>query len=141
MTSSESTTTLYVTYRDETLHERGRETLRRAVEGETYEPVIQVNITELHDLARLMSEENLELLTAIVERQPRSISELASIVDRDYKSVHRNLQELEGFGVIEFESTENAKRPILRGGAEEFEVEVSVHRLDGEETGHNPASV
>ena len=141
MPPNESTTTLYVTYRDETLRERGRETLERAVDGKEYEPVIQVNITELHDLARLMSEENLELLTAIVEQQPRSISDLAAAVDRDYKSVHRNLRELEEFGVLEFESTGNAKQPILRGGADEFEVEVSVHQLDGEETGHNPASV
>ena len=134
-------TTLYVTYRDQTLRERGREALERATEGEEYEPVIQVDFTELHDLSRLLSEENLELLTAIVERQPDSISSLARAVDRDYKSVHRNLRELESFGVIEFESTENAKRPILRGGAEEFEVEVSVHRVDSEETGHDPASV
>jgi len=141
MAMNESTTTLYVTYRDQTLRERGRDTLRRATEGEEYEPVIQVNLTELHDLSRLMSEENLELLTAIVERQPDSISSLAAAVDRDYKSVHRNLRELEKFGVIEFESTGNTKQPVLRGGAEEFEVEVSVHRLDGEETGHNPASV
>lgn len=141
MPSSESTTTLHITYRDETLRDRGRETLRRAVNGEEYDPVIQVNLTELHDLARLMSEQNLELLTAIVERQPQSISDLAAAVDRDYKSVHRNLRELEEFGVIEFESSGNTKRPILRGGAEEFEVEVSVHRFDGEETGHNPASV
>lgn len=140
MTASKSTT-LYVTYRDETLRERGRETLRRAVEGEEYEPVVQVNVTELHDLARLMSEENLELLTAIVEQRPESISDLARIVDRDYKSVHRNLCELKEFGVLEFESTGNAKRPILRGGADEFEVEVSVHRLDNEGGSHEPASV
>lgn len=141
MATNESTTTLYVTYRDQTLRERGREALRRADDDEEYEPVIQVDLTELHDLSRLMSEENLELLTAIVERRPQSISDLAETVDRDYKSVHRNLRELEEFGVIEFESTENTKQPILRGGAEEFEVEVSVHRLDGEETSHNPASV
>lgn len=141
MPKNESTKTLYVTYRDQTLRERGRETLRRATEGEEHDPVIQVNFTDLRDLARLMSEENLELLTAIVERNPDSISDLAAAVDRDYKSVHRNLQELEQFGVIEFESVGNTKQPILRGGAEEFEVEVSVHRLDGEESGHNPASV
>jgi predicted transcriptional regulator len=141
MPSNESTTTLHITYRDETLRDRGRDALERAVDGEEYDPVIQVNLTELHDLARLMTEENLELLTRIVERRPESISDLAAAVDRDYKSVHRNLRELEEFGVIEFESSGNAKRPLLRGGADEFEVEVSVHRVDSEETGHNPASM
>lgn len=140
MATNESTT-LSITYRDESLRDRGREALEQAVTGEDYEPVIQVNFTELHDLARLMSEQNLELLTAIVEQQPLSISDLATVVDRDYKSVHRNLRELEQFGVIEFESEGNTKRPILRGGADEFEVEVSINRVDGEETGHNPASV
>jgi predicted transcriptional regulator len=141
MPSNESTTTLHVTYRDETLRDRGCDALERAVDGEEYDPVIQVNLTELHDLARLMTEENLELLTRIVERRPESISDLAAAVDRDYKSVHRNLRELEEFGVIEFESSGNAKRPLLRGGADEFEVEVSVHRVHSEETGHNPASM
>jgi predicted transcriptional regulator len=141
MPSNESTTTLHITYRDETLRDRGRDALERAVDGEEYDPIIQVNLTELHDLARLMTEENLALLTVIVERRPQSISDLAAAVDRDYKSVHRNLRELEEFGVLEFESSGNTKRPLLRGGADEFEVEVSVHRLDGEETGHNPASV
>ncbi len=76
MPTNESTTTLYVTYREGTLREGGREALGRAVNGEEYEPVIRVNITEFHDLSRLMSEENLKLLTAIVERQPDSISSL-----------------------------------------------------------------
>jgi predicted transcriptional regulator len=140
MPTDESTATLHITYRDETLRERGRKTLERAAADEEFEPVIQVDFTELHDLARLMSEENLELLTAIVERQPESISDLAAVVDREYKSVHRNLRELEEFGVVEFASEGNSKRPILRGGATEFEVEFSVQQLDGEEGGHNPAS-
>lgn len=140
MSTNESTTTLYITYRDETLRERGRDALQQAVEGEEFEPVIQVDFTELRDLARLMSEENLELLTAIVERQPESISALAEAVERDYKSVHRNLRELETFGVIEFTANGNAKQPILRGGATEFEVAVSIHRLDGEESGHDLVS-
>jgi predicted transcriptional regulator len=139
MPTNESTT-LYVTYPDRTFRERGREALERATKVEEDGPVIQVNFTGLHDLSRLMSEENLKLLTGIVERQPDSISSLTEAVGRDYKSVHRNLQELESFGVIEFESTENAKQPILRGGAEEVAVEVSVHRLDGEEIGHDSAS-
>lgn len=122
------TKTLHVTYRDETLADRGRDALEKATNDEAFDPVVQVNLTEPHDLARLVSESNLELLTAIVESEPATINELADAVDRDYKSVQRNLRELEDFGVIEYETSGNAKRPILRAGADEIEVEFSVQK-------------
>lgn len=133
--------TLAITYRDETLARRGRETLENAAAGAEFDPVIQVNLTDPHDLDRLTSVENLELLTAIVEDAPESITELAACVDREYESVHRNLSELEGFGVVEFDESEGAERPILRAGADELELAVTVGKSDPDGDVHHSASV
>lgn len=124
--------TLRITYRDETLQERGREALQRAAEGDAFDPVIQVNLTDPNDLDRLVSVENLELLTAIVEEEPASISKLAEAVEREYKSVHRNCSELATFGVVEFEESKGRKRPVLRAGADALEVAVSVGSADAD---------
>lgn len=76
------------------------------------------------DLARLVSETNLELLRAIRQHRPTSMRETASLVERDHKEVHRNLTELEALGVIEFEQAGRSKRPIVR--FDEIEIDISV---------------
>jgi len=60
-----------------------------------------------------MSEKNLELLHAIAEHEPSSIRELAETVDRDYREVHRNLEELETLNVVEFKQEGQAKKPAV----------------------------
>jgi predicted transcriptional regulator len=66
-------------------------------------------------LNRLLRPTNLELLETIAEHEPASIRETATLVDRDYKQVHRNLTELEDIGVIEFEDAGDGKprKPLL----------------------------
>jgi predicted transcriptional regulator len=77
---------------------------------------------------------NLELLKTIVSHQPESIRYAATAVDRDYRDVHRNLQELESLGVIEFETHGNRKQPKLRNGAETIDLSIRFPELtdDGE---------
>lgn len=41
--------------------------------------------------SRLLSPKNLELLETIAEHEPESIREVPTLVDREYKQVHRNL--------------------------------------------------
>ena len=77
------------------------------------QPVL--NFGSYAELSRLLSQKNLELLDSIFKYEPESIREAADLVDRDYKQVHRNLSDLEGIGVIEFEGggSGRAKKPIL----------------------------
>ena len=67
---------------------------------------------------------NLELIEAIVDDQPASIRDTATAVDRDYREVHCNLEELESLGVLEFENDGQRKRPILRAGAEAIDFSI-----------------
>jgi len=98
------------------LDRRTRSRLRAAQEGndlDDAQPVL--NFGSYAELSRLLSPKNLELLETIAEHEPESIREAATLVDRDYKQVHRNLSELEDIGVIEFDESGvgHAKQPRL----------------------------
>jgi len=109
--------TLKVTVRNsDHLEQRTRNRIKAAQEGadlDEAQPVL--NFDSYAELSRLLSPKNLELLEAISELEPASISEAAELVDRDYKQVHRNLSELAAIEVIEFEGggSGQAKKPLL----------------------------
>jgi len=122
--------TLKITFKRADEHrEAARERLRRAEAGETGSAIDQderfiLNFETYDALDRLMRTVNLELIEAIVDDQPASIRETATAVDRDYREVHRNLEELESLGVVEFEDDGQRKRPILRAGAEAIDLSI-----------------
>ena len=119
--------TLKITFGEaEEIRKNARERLRRAeaaVDGEAIEQDVQfrLNFETFADVEQLMRSSNLELLKAIVDKDPESIRQTADAVGRDYKEVHRNLSELESLGVIEFIEVGGSKRPSLRAGAENIE--------------------
>lgn len=131
--------TLKITFgRRETHREAARDRLRRAEAGERGDAIEQdvrfvLNFEEYDDIDRLMRTSNLELIEAIVSDRPESIRQAAAAVDRDYREVHRNLNELESLGVVEFETNGQRKKPILRGGAENVDFSFQLP-----ETGESP---
>jgi predicted transcriptional regulator len=129
-----TTDTLKITFGQADEHrEAARERLRRAEAGERGEEIEQearfiLNFEDFSEVEQLMRTSNLSLLEAIVNEQPDSIRQTAEAVDRDYKEVHRNLEELESLGVIEFEKDGASKKPVLRGGAETINFSFSIGR-------------
>ncbi|MBX0288102.1 transcriptional regulator [Haloarcula salinisoli] len=127
--------TLKITFKQRDDHRDAAEKrLRRAQAGETGEAVEQdvrfvLNFEEYGDVEQLMRERNLKLIEAIVEHQPESIQDAATVVDRDYRDVHRNLEELESLGVVEFEVDGQRKKPQLREGVEnvDFSFQFPLH--------------
>ena len=109
--------TLKVTVGDRNrIDQRTRSRIEAAQTGKPLDDAQPVlNFGSYAALSRLLSPKNLELLDAISEHEPESIREAATLVDRDYKQVHRNLSELADIGVIEFEDggTGQAKKPTL----------------------------
>jgi len=126
--------TLKITFREREKHrDVARERLRRAEAGESGEVIEQdvrhiLNFEEFDDIARLMRTPNLKLIEAIVSQSPDSIRETADAVDRDYREVHRNLQDLESLGVVEFESSGQRKKPILRHSADNIDFSIRFPR-------------
>lgn len=136
--------TLKITYGQREEHrDAARERLERAEAGEEGDAIEQdvrriLNFEEYSDIERLMRVSNLELLEAIATERPESIRQAAALVDRDYRDVHRNLQELESLGVIEFETDGQSKRPQLRGGAETIDFSIRFP-FDGDGSRSSPA--
>ena len=125
-----TTNTLKITFKQRDDHRvAAQKRLERAEAGETGEAIEQderfiLNFEEYSDIDQLMRERNLKLIEAVVEHEPDSIQAAAAAVDRDYREVHRNLQELESLGVIEFEADKQRKRPQLRGGAQNIDFSI-----------------
>jgi predicted transcriptional regulator len=92
-------------------YERVLDTLAAVDQGEAPEPYYSRSFESLAELDRALAPTNLTLLRVIVRKQPESIRATARVVDRDVKEVHRNLNELEQLGLIEFDETGRAKRP------------------------------
>lgn len=133
--------TLKITFKQRGDHrDAAQQRLQRAEAGETGDAIEQdvqfiLNFENYSDIDQLMRERNLKLIEAIVKHRPDSIQAAADIVDRDYREVHRNLEELESLGVVEFASDGQRKQPILRGGAENIDFSIQFPRQTPADTG------
>lgn len=60
-----------------------------------------VFFTSLEAVRTLLTDKRLELLHLIREHSPRSINQLASIADRDFKNVHTDIMLLKSYGLVQ----------------------------------------
>ncbi|PSP51642.1 transcriptional regulator [Halobacteriales archaeon QH_1_68_42] len=103
-----TTNTLKITFGQADDHRRdARERLERAEASDTGEAIAQ-------DARFILNFEDFREVAT------------AEAVDRDYREVHWNLEELEESGVIEFEADNGRKRPILRGEADGIDISISI---------------
>ena len=135
--TDERTLTVRIDAAERTRRE-ARERIAAMERGEDTESRHVLVLEDDADLARLVSETNIELLRAIRNHEPTSMRETAVLVERDHKEVHRNLTELETLGIIEFERDGRAKRPIVRFDAIEIDIPVTAEDSDTET---DPATV
>ncbi len=84
----------------------------RASKGEEVERDT-IGVSNLKELQTILSPKRLELLKAIREHKPRSIKELAELVKRDVRNVHRDLAILEAVGLVELEKKGKEVKPIV----------------------------
>ena len=64
--------------------------------------------------ARVLTEERKRLLDTLRETRFDSISALAGVLDRDVSAVHRDLDLLFEYGIVEYEAEGSRKRPRLK---------------------------
>ena len=65
-------------------------------------------------LRKLISNEKARILHVIKNKNPKSIYDLAKILQRDFKSVNDDVKLLERFGFLDFISEKTGKRQRLR---------------------------
>lgn len=93
--------------------ERVEEALSALDRGETPEPYFERVYRDEESLHRVTRPKNLELLRTLASERPESIRETARFVGRDVRQVHRNLNELEDLGLVEFEEDGRSKQPTV----------------------------
>jgi predicted transcriptional regulator len=57
----------------------------------------------MEDMMKLMTKARFQVFTAIVEKSPESLTELASVLDKDLGNVLRDAKVLESLGLIELQ--------------------------------------
>jgi len=68
----------------------------------------------LASLRSLLSNEKARIIHVIKERNPKSIYDVAKLVNRDFKSVSEDIKVLEQFGLIDLIKESTGKRERLR---------------------------
>jgi predicted transcriptional regulator len=66
-------------------------------------------LSKYEDLTKILTKERIRMLRIIHSEKPKSISELAKLLNRDRRNVLADLNYLEGFGLVEIEETEKEK--------------------------------
>ncbi|PSP74941.1 transcriptional regulator [Halobacteriales archaeon QS_1_68_20] len=109
--------------------ESGEEGFDRALEaagaaeaGESSPAVVSFESTE--GLRRLLTDRRLELLRSLMTEPPNSISDLAERLDRNYSTVHEDVEVLAEYGIVRFRRAGQAKQPFVPYETVEFDVTV-----------------
>ena len=76
-------------------------------------------------MSQILSTENQDLLRAIIENKPHSITELEEITNRKKSNLSRTLKTLEKYGIVELQKIKGKISPKVK--ATDFQVEFGLH--------------
>jgi len=85
------------------------------------------NFEDPSDVQKLLSSKRLELVVELLENDYDSISAVADAVDRDYKSVHSDLEVLSEYDIVRFDESGKGRvrKPYIPYENVRVELEVS----------------
>ena len=72
-----------------------------------------INLGDISLLRQLLSNEKARILYTLQHKKPKSIYELAKLLERDFKSVRKDLDVLKQFGLVKFSSELKGKRRMI----------------------------
>jgi predicted transcriptional regulator len=124
---------LHVTVQDSEQFLRDQQdTASKALSGRRADsPRYHLNFDNHEQLQAILNAKNLRLLERVVRDEPESIGALARLLDRNASAVHRDLERLGEYGLVEFEAGEGrAKRPVVPYD----EIDISVDLLGPDRT-------
>ena len=73
-----------------------------------------INFNEIAALRHLLSNEKARILRTIQEKKPESIYGLAKILERDFKSVRKDIELLQQYDIIRLVGKDKGKRKMLK---------------------------
>lgn len=79
----------------------------------------------VRSFCQVLSEDNRELLSAILRNNPQSLNELADLTGRKPSNLSRTLHKMASYGIVELERRDDRTvRPVVK--ATDFQLEVSL---------------
>jgi predicted transcriptional regulator len=87
---------------------------RRLDRGEKVKSLKGEYFESLEAVRTFLTEKRLELWRMIRDQEPKSLTELAKLVHRDYKDVHQDVSILVEVGLVDLKKPKNAKTRALR---------------------------
>lgn len=104
--------------------------LKRVERGEEFHEE-KIVVENLDVLRKILTPERLRILQVIRSEKPKSIYELAKLLDRDRAAVVRDLEYLQQLGLVEFEEERRGKRRSRKPVVPYDEIEVSIPVVEG----------
>ena len=86
---------------------------RRVDRGERVTPMKGEYFESLEAVRNFLTEKRLELWRTIRDREPKSLTNLAKLVGRDYKDVHQDVSILVEVGLVDLRKPKGAKTRAL----------------------------
>ena len=82
---------------------------KKAKSGKPVKPTEKIVVENLDVLRKILTPERMRILHVIKKYKPESILELSEILERDRRNVIKDLNYLEGFGLIEISKKKTKK--------------------------------
>ena len=92
----------------ESIDTRIEKAIKRGKETHT----LEISVGAYDDIFKILTPERIRIIHAIREKKPRSISELANILNRNRRAVATDLEILNTYGIIEIEEARDNGRVV-----------------------------
>lgn len=73
----------------------------------------EIIFTSLEAVARIFSKGRMEILRAVIQQQPKSIYDLAKLLDRDFKNVHMDVKLLADIGLLDLKEAGTSRNGLI----------------------------
>lgn len=91
-----------------------------------------VSFQNTKGVRRLLTDRRLELLRSLMTSPAESISDLADRLDRNYSTVHEDIEVLAEYGIVQFRQDGQSKQPFVPYETIEFDVTIQAHQINGD---------
>lgn len=73
----------------------------------------EIVFTSLEAVARVFSKGRMEILRTIIQEKPKSIYELAKLLERDFKNVHTDVKLLADIGLLDLKEAGDSRNGLI----------------------------
>ena len=101
--------------------------IQKLKEGKSVNKKESISFNNIDIMRKVLTNKRLELIKAIKKYKPKSIYQLAKIVNRDSKSVNLDIKILSNLGMVDLKPKENGRENIVPSvDYEEIDVAIAV---------------